>query len=299
MLNAFRIAQIGSLTIFGMVKGFMDEYEDESGIDLINSINQYYSSSNSFYSNGGISDDLTSGQTFFGSGDLINLANCFDDNSLTRNSATAGLTINVTHIGVQFNVAKHIGQISLKVGNDNTGNQLTAADIQYSDNGSDWTTVASITPVNNDDVQTFDLPISGPHIYWRILATGYTYLGIGNGMSENEIEMKIFVPTNNMTLLSNAQTAAFVPIESRIVIFEEDIDTVTLNSDLKAYISRDNGTTFSQVTLEDEGNYITGARILSGVVDLSTQPSGSNMKYKVETLNLKKLNLHGTAVSWK
>jgi len=26
ILNAFRIAQIGSLTIFNMVKGFMDEY---------------------------------------------------------------------------------------------------------------------------------------------------------------------------------------------------------------------------------------------------------------------------------
>jgi hypothetical protein len=74
---------------------------------------------------------------------------------------------------------------------------------------------------------------------------------------------------------------------------------VTINTDLKAYVSRDNGTTYSQATLEDEGNYITGARILSGIVDISAQPSGSNMKYKIETLNTKKLKIHGTSVSWK
>ena len=49
MLNAFRIAQIGSLTIFSMVKGFMDEYESESGIDLVNSENQYYNSTDDYY----------------------------------------------------------------------------------------------------------------------------------------------------------------------------------------------------------------------------------------------------------
>jgi len=100
-------------------------------------------------------------------------------------------------------------------------------------------------------------------------------------------------------LQSNAQVAYSVPTSARIVIFEEDVDSITLNTDLKAYISRDNGTTFSQVTLEDCGNYVSGAQILQGVVDISAQPSGTNMKYKVETLNNKKLNLHGTSVSWK
>jgi hypothetical protein len=103
----------------------------------------------------------------------------------------------------------------------------------------------------------------------------------------------------DFTLLSNAQVATIVPTSSRIILFEEDVDINTLNTDLKAYVSRDNGTTYSQATLEDEGNYITGARILSGVVDISAQPSGSNIKYKIETLNTKKLKIHGTAVSWK
>jgi hypothetical protein len=102
-----------------------------------------------------------------------------------------------------------------------------------------------------------------------------------------------------MSLISNAQVADSVPTSARIILFEEDVDSITLNTDLKVFVSRNNGTTFSQVTLEDEGNYITGARILSGVVDISAQPSGSNIKYKIEGLNSKNLKIHGTAVSWK
>ena len=49
--------------------------------------------------------------------------------------------------------------------------------------------------------------------------------------------------------------------------------------------------------------YSTGAaqtnqRILSGSVDISGQPAGSNMKYKVETLNNKNLKLHGASLLW-
>jgi hypothetical protein len=92
---------------------------------------------------------------------------------------------------------------------------------------------------------------------------------------------------------------SLVPTSARIVLFEEDVDVITLNTDIKAYISRDNGVTYSQVTLEGEGTYITLARVLSGVVDISTQPSDTDIKYKIETFNNKNLKLHGTAVSWK
>ena len=39
-------------------------------------------------------------------------------------------------------------------------------------------------------------------------------------------------------------------------------------------------------------------RILSGSVDISGQPAGSNMKYKIETLNNKNLKLHGASLLW-
>lgn len=104
--------------------------------------------------------------------------------------------------------------------------------------------------------------------------------------------------TNNMVLISNSNTADAQPDNARIVIFEEDVDSITINTDLKAYISRDGGTTWTQVTLADEGDYETGKQILTGSVDISGQPAGTSMEYKIETLNNKDLKIHGVGELW-
>ncbi len=54
---------------------------------------------------------------------------------------------------------------------------------------------------------------------------------------------------SNMTLISKAATALSTPTSAFIVIEEEDVDTVTLNTDLKVYASRDGGTTWTAGTL--------------------------------------------------
>jgi hypothetical protein len=72
-----------------------------------------------------------------------------------------------------------------------------------------------------------------------------------------------------------------------------------LNTDVKGWVSRDGGTTWSQATLADAGNYGSGRRVLSGTVDISAQPTGTSMQWKVTTHNSKELRLHGTALEWK
>ena len=104
--------------------------------------------------------------------------------------------------------------------------------------------------------------------------------------------------TDNMTLISESNTASAQPDNARIVLFEEDVDSVTINTDLKAYVSRDGGTTWTQITLSDEGDYETGKQILSGSVDISGQPAGTSMEYKIITLNAKDLKIHGTGLLW-
>ena len=88
------------------------------------------------------------------------------------------------------------------------------------------------------------------------------------------------------------------PIDARIVLFEEDVDAVTLNTDLKAWASRDGGTSFTQITLADEGDFETGKQILAGSADISGQPSGTSMKWKITTHNTTALNIHGVALQW-
>ena len=82
-------------------------------------------------------------------------------------------------------------------------------------------------------------------------------------------------------------------------MFQENIDSITLNTDLIASVSRDGGSTFSTVTLADEG-YITGSsgqRILAGVVTISGQPSGTNMRWKLALAN-NASKVHGVSLSW-
>lgn len=107
---------------------------------------------------------------------------------------------------------------------------------------------------------------------------------------------------SNLVLVSNAQTAASQPDYARITLFAHpSIGTTTINTDVKAYASRDNGTTYTQITLANDGEYESGKKLFSGSVDISGQPSGTSMKYKVETLNQsasKETRIHGVSLQW-
>ena len=101
------------------------------------------------------------------------------------------------------------------------------------------------------------------------------------------------------TIVSTAFSATSVPTTSRIVVFEEDIESPTLNTDVVASISRDGGSTFTTATLSDSG-YVTGSsgqRILTGQATISGQPSGQSMRWKLALAN-KKVKIHGVSLSW-
>ena len=105
--------------------------------------------------------------------------------------------------------------------------------------------------------------------------------------------------SQSTTIVSNAFTASSEPSTSRIVVFQEDIDSITLNTDVVASVSRDGGSNFTNVTLTDEG-YVTGAsgqRILSGVATISGQPSGTSMRWKLALAN-NQSKIHGVSLSW-
>ena len=105
-----------------------------------------------------------------------------------------------------------------------------------------------------------------------------------------------------MTLASTAYTSQADPTTIRIMMDEyTSTGSATLNTDIKAYASRDNGTTYTQITLANQGTIETTHRLLSGSVDISGQPSGTSVKYKIETLNqtsAKQTRVYGTSMAW-
>ena len=100
-------------------------------------------------------------------------------------------------------------------------------------------------------------------------------------------------------ITSNAFAAGSVPTTSRIVVFEENVATPTLNTDIIASISRDGGSNFTTATLTDSG-YVTGAsgqRILTGQATISGQPSGQSMRWKLALAN-NSVKIHGVSLQW-
>ena len=91
---------------------------------------------------------------------------------------------------------------------------------------------------------------------------------------------------SNMTLVSNATTSEATPTKGDMVCtITNGAGTTTLNTDIKAYVSRDNGTTYTQGTLASQGTSGGHDILTFHDLDISSQPSGTSMRYKITTHN--------------
>jgi len=105
--------------------------------------------------------------------------------------------------------------------------------------------------------------------------------------------------TTTTVIMSNVFAATNPATTGRIVVFEENVETPTINTDIIASVSRDGGTTFTAATLADSG-YVTGSsgqRILTGQANISGQPSGQSMRWKLALAN-NTVKIHGVSLQW-
>jgi len=131
------------------------------------------------------------------------------------------------------------------------------------------------------------------------VAPQYGYSAVNNGDGYVIFRTRTCAAVQNTTIMSTAFSATSVPTTSRIVVFEENVTTPTLNTDIIASVSRDGGTTFTNATLSDSG-YVTGTsgqRILTGQATISGQPSGQSMRWKLALAN-NTVKIHGVALQW-
>ena len=94
------------------------------------------------------------------------------------------------------------------------------------------------------------------------------------------------VTYDDMTLISDAQTAQSAPTNGDLVItYTDGAGTAVVNTDIKAYISRDGSAYTSAVTLASQGTTGGHTILTANGVDLSGITSGTSMRWKIETLN--------------
>jgi hypothetical protein len=297
MLNAFRIAVNGSLSVQNMVDGVVDEFEDEAGVDTTASTDETYDSSGDYYHNpGGYSSNVLTGQTYT-SAALFNgpIGNLFDGSEATE-IRWGDDTPNWAR--VEFASAKTLTGWRYRTGSSDVS-QTTGFNVYGSNDGSGWTLLDSvIIGEGNHAFNTWYGPYAfdttGSYKYYKFVTTPE---GTNLNTFMCEIEGYEATTTPNMVLQSNAFTAEALPDEAFLVVWQEEVDGVTLNTDLLAHVSRDGGTTWTQVILAEEAELSTG-RVVAAPVDISGQPSGTSMKWKLAVANNKEQRIHGVGLSW-
>jgi len=126
---------------------------------------------------------------------------------------------------------------------------------------------------------------------------------IGNEQTNGAIYISASEIYNNMTLVSNATTAVDgAPTSGDLVItYTDGAGTATVNTDIKAYISRDGSAYTSAVTLVSQGTTGGHTILTANGVDLSGIATGTSMRWKVETLNQavgKQTRIQAVSLGW-
>jgi hypothetical protein len=105
-----------------------------------------------------------------------------------------------------------------------------------------------------------------------------------------------------MTLISNATTAEAVPTKGDLVMtYTNGVGTATVNTDIKGWVSRDNGSNYTQFTLTDDGDTGGHTILTAHDLDISAQPSGTSMRYKITTHNQsasKETRIQAVSLGW-
>ena len=386
-LNFFLESIDHSRSVLNMHDGWVDQFEDQTGVDDTNSLNETYDSSNDLYHNPGssssawVTGDRTSSITvtlsFAHAGTAANMV----DGDFTA-GAGGGIAVSGTPAASggswKFDFgsgnATLISEAKFYQGATQSHGvwkwQGSNDDISYTDIGSSFTLTSSGTSA------TSHTSLNGNSTEYRY----YKLLGVSGTMANTQwvTEFEFYVTTTTVTgnimLMSEPVVALAAPSDVHVSIFKQDVDAVTVNTDLIAWVSRskqtvtadtstdekldasthglenddrviitsssgdvpagssqdvvyfvvnkttndfeialtsggaavnltDNGSgthsihAVTQVTLVDEGTYST-YDIYAGSVDISSQPSDTDMVLFVQTANTKEMKLHGMALQW-
>jgi len=307
--SELRIAGLNDSGINNSEGSFADAYTNETGVDTGASTNESYNATSNVYgnksaavtayTNAGGQGDRTSTITVTttattGGGAIVNMVDGSTVVSAGSVHFPSGSAVTGKEIKFQFASAVVIDEAVWK--RNNTGN-LGTWKWQGSDDGSAWTDIGSSFTVGGSTSQT-QTQLNGnttAYIYYRLFGTSGS---VSANQWDQEVEFKIDTPaTANMTLVSNTVTAETEPTTIEVLLVNEPVDTVTLNTDLTMEVSIDGGATYDVVTLVDKGLFATGQNLLRGSADVTAR-TGTSIEYRLKTLNTKTQNQIGIVLAW-
>lgn len=284
-----------------VINQFVDGFAATDGVNTGSSTNYSVDTTNKRVaptSAGG--SDATGGGTALSGGDQSGFgpSRAFDNNNATdwESSQTGPSGQNgVAYVGYDFGsgVTKNITTATIKQGGASLS--VSSVLVQYSDNGSAWTTASTWSGLPADTtVQSNTFSSAGSHRYWRLLANA-NVSGSGNAWVVYEVEFIEPGTTNNMTLVTTAQTADATVSNGRVLIEYNPIDAITLNTHLTAEVTCNGGMNWASATLSNAGTGQAG-RAVAETADTACT-SGTSFAARIKSLNNKNLQIYGTSLT--
>ena len=323
--TAYRMAQATGLACIRQVDGFVDAFADETCVDTGGSTNQLYNSTSDFYYAGA----GTASDTFTATLDADNVGNDNDSHRqvipasaistngdfvrITLEAAATGDGLKMDNVAIVERSGSTASGTTVPTeilfsgtsgtGTVTAGNTIVSDWLEYSiDETKDYLIVMDWSTDSANDAARI-ITSAGSTLYRRTdfnsynisSGSGFSTIGSSHYFAVNKIEV---AGHGDLTVQANSQTASAQPTEAHLVVFQEDVAAATENTDFKGWASRDGGTTWTQVTLTDQGAGFGSQRILDGRADISGQPAGTSMKWRVTTHNAKEQRIHGVGLEW-
>ena len=166
------------------------------------------------------------------------------------------------------------------------GAETITITVERSANNTDWTQIYSESGLSNNANSQVFTKITG---FSNTAAARYVRINFSHsGGAECHIAEVVFYEATvaNMTLVIGVQVV--------------ENEAITINTDLTAEVSRDGGSNFTSCTLVLKSTLgATSTKYYeSASTDISGQPSGTAIKYRIKTLNTKNIEAHGVALRW-
>ena len=202
-----------------------------------------------------------------------------------------------------FGVKTRITEIHL--GNCRTNARFQDYKVQTSNDGTNWTdqeitasgnasqqssTVVRMANADNDSNAVLNSYFQGTSTASavRVMFSGHYNAGNDNA-GIGEFKMKAFKYTGSTYASGSFQSvtinaAATTSKMGVVITYTDHAGTATLNTDLKVFLSANNGTNYTQVTLVAQPNFATGIK-MAKANDVTISNTGTQLKYKVEFAN--------------
>lgn len=312
--NAFKIADLEGVRL-NMAGGIADAYDSETDVDTATSTNERYDATNDRYSPTAttgaeqiptMTSGTTSGVTMSASSEFgaSNAAWKAGDKVTSGSGANLWLSAVSTdgNLNVDLGSSKTIATYTARNDSAYQGGCTTGWNFQVA-SASDYSDAVTVDSQTNqfssggnvENTYTISAPIAGRYVRWVTTQRGG---GSGGYSGFIEVGLQIAGTPNNMTLVSNAFTASAVPTQARIAVFIDPQESITINTDFTAEASRDGGTTWTSITLAIVSNPVGTVEQYEGSASISSQPSGTSMKYRLKTLNNKDIDVTGIVFQW-